>query len=169
MSEPNQAGEAAKPAGKLKKLMIIPLALFALVGGGFVTFSQYPLVSRVVATTGGEEAGEEAEAEAKVPVEYGAFYQFDGFTVNAMGADGSHYLMVNIGVEARKESILEELKGREIVVRDTVIKLLSARSAEELAVLETRGALKEQVRQAFNGILREGTVDRIYFTQYVLQ
>ncbi len=167
MSEPNQAEGAEKPAGKLKKLMIIPLALCALVGGGFVTFTQYPLVARVVAT---KDSGDAAEAEeAKVPVEYGAFHQFDGFTVNAVGADGSHYLMVNIGVEARKESILEELKGREIVVRDTVIKLLSARSAEELAILETRSVLKDQVRQAFNGILSEGTVDRIYFTQYVLQ
>ena len=169
MSEQNGPDEAVKPAGKLKQMMVIPLALMAMVGGGFVTFSQYPVVSRVVGGGGSDEAAEQGEAPRAEPVEYGAFHQFEGFTVNAAGSGGARFLMVNIGVEAQKEATLEELKSREIVVRDTIIKLLSVRTAEELARIETRHELKEQVRSAFNGILSKGSVDRVYFTQYVLQ
>ncbi len=172
MADPTPADEAKKPGGKFK-FILIPLALLSLGAGGAVGFSQYGLVTRALALTGAESADEDApkadDAEAKKPVEYGSFYQFEGITVNTAGSGGSHYLMMNIGVEAADEGTIEELKSREIVVRDTVLKILSLRTFEELALVEMRTQLKDEVRGAFNSILSEGQIDRVYFTQYVLQ
>lgn len=165
MAELDPPGETEAPEGKgkLRLLMILPLALLAMVAGGFVTFSQYPTVSRVM------HRPPAPETEAEAPIEYGFFHQFDGVTINPAGTGGARYLMLNIGMEAAKEATLEELKSREIVVRDTIIKLLSQRTVEELAVVEARTGLKDEVRDAVNGILRKGQIDRVYFTQYVLQ
>ena len=177
MAEQTPPEEGKKPKSKFK-LIVLPLALVALVGGGFVGFTQYGMVTRALAMTHGSGGGVDAEnapegdapeGGSATPVEYGVFYQFDGITANTIGQDGSHFLMMNLGVEAPEETIIEELKSREIVARDTVLKLLSVRSAEELILLETRNELKEEVRNAFNGILSEGQITRVYFTQYVLQ
>lgn len=173
MAEQDPADGAVKPKGKLK-LLILPLALFSMGAGGFVTFSQYPIVSRVVSATGGsehaeEEAAHEEEAEGHEPLAYGFFHQIDGVIVNPAASGGSRYLMLNIGMEAAEEATLEALKGREIVVRDTIIKLLSMRTVEELAAIEVRNVLKDEVRAAVNGVMGQEKIDRIYFTQYVLQ
>ncbi len=56
-----------------------------------------------------------------------------------------------------------------MVVRDTIIKILGTRTVDELANIESRTALKDEIRLAVNGILTEGEINRMYFTQYVLQ
>lgn len=168
MAEQDPTDEAVKPERKQKlMLLVIPLALLSLSGGSYVAFSQYATVSRVVGRSG---PGVQVEAEEKQePLKYGFFHQFDGLTVNPASSGGARYLMMNIGLEAAKEATIEELKGREIVVRDTIIKLLSVRTVEELAQVETRTVLKEEMRDAINATLRKGQIDRVYFTQYVLQ
>lgn len=160
-----------KPKAKLK-LLIIPLALLSMGAGGFVTFSQYPNLSRVVAMTGvsAKEEPPEEGTSTNAPVEYGVFAQIEGLTVNPQSHDGmQHYLLTSIGIEAAKQAVLDEVAARDIVVRDTIIKLMSARTMAELASLEGRDALKTDVRDAINDVLRKGKIDRVYFTQYVLQ
>ena len=77
--------------------------------------------------------------------------------------------MVKLGLESHKAAVLEELEQKQVVVRDTVLKLLAVRTVEELANIELRAQIKEELRSAVNAILRKGEVDRLYFTQYVLQ
>lgn len=171
MAEPTPPDDAVKPKSKLK-LLILPLALAALVGGGTLTATQYPTLAGVVHRVGG--SGDEAETDddappGDAPVEYGVFAQIDGITVNPVSVGGTRYLLTNIGIEAAKEATLEEVKERDIVVRDTIIKLLSARTIETLSSVEGRNALKDDVRGAINSTLRTGQVDRVYFTQYVIQ
>ena len=50
-----------------------------------------------------------------------------------------------------------------------MLKLLSARTVEQLASLDLRNEIKNELREAVNGILRKGEISRLYFTQYVLQ
>lgn len=172
MAEPNAADGAVTPKSESKlKLLLLPLALVALVGGGAVTATQYTTVAGLVHRTGSAEAAPEGEeAEAAEPVEYGVFAQIEGLTVNPeTHGEGTRYLLVNIGVEAPKEAVLEELSQRDVVIRDTIIKLLSARTVAELSTVETRAALKEEVRDAINAVLQKGQITRIYFTQYVIQ
>ncbi len=77
--------------------------------------------------------------------------------------------MVNLGLEVNKESVLEELSQKDMVVRDTVLRLLSARTVAELADISLRETIKQELMQEINRVLAEGKVQRLYFTQYVLQ
>jgi len=82
--------------------------------------------------------------------------ELQGFIVNPAGTDGTRYLMINLGLESAKGDVLEELKEKEIVVRDTVLKLLGQRTVEELADISLRAQLKKELREAVNGILTKG-------------
>ena len=158
-----EVGEDA-PKGKSRFLMIlIPLILLGVGGGGVVAYSQYMAI-----TTMGYESPVEEEEGAE-PVEYGEFMEMENLIINPDGSSGKRYLMVKIGLESDKAKALAEVTAKDVVVRDAILRNLSARTVEELASIEQRESLKDSLRAAINAILEEGEVTRLYFTQYVLQ
>jgi flagellar FliL protein len=56
-----------------------------------------------------------------------------------------------------------------VLVRDTLISLLASKTQDDLATVRGRDALKGEIRDAVNGILRNDDVKRVYFTQFVIQ
>jgi flagellar FliL protein len=147
------------------------VALLAGVGGSFVAHVNYDwLASRVSAaqtqTSDGSEKGDESSS---APTEYGTFYEVDNMIVNPAESQGSRYLMVNVGFESDAEAVLTELENKEVVVRDRVIKLLGEFTVPELTDIDRRSFLKDTLRTSVNQILKDGSVRRLYFTQYVLQ
>lgn len=159
---PIDTPEAAPRQSRFVLLLVLVL-VGAIAGGSLLAFTQR---ERLVGFAGG--GAEEATAPA-APVEYGQFLEVQGLIVNPAHTEGRRYLMVNVGLESAQPKVLEELEQKEVVVRDTLIKLLGHHTVEELAAIERRAQLKEELRQAVNGLLSKGAVDRIYFTQYVLQ
>lgn len=158
---PIDTPEAAPRQSRFVLLLVLVLVV-AIAGGSLLAFTQR---DRLAGFAGGATA-EEAPA---APVEYGQFLEVQGLIVNPAHTEGRRYLMVNVGLESAQPKVLEELEQKEVVVRDTLIKLLGHHTVEELAAIERRAQLKEELRQAVNGLLSKGAVDRIYFTQYVLQ
>ncbi|GIV61240.1 MAG: hypothetical protein KatS3mg044_0106 [Rhodothermaceae bacterium] len=169
---PGSDGDAveAKKAGGGKSflLMALPLLLISLAGGGWLAFSYYPSLVEA-ATVFGRDFGDAGEEEATEPIEFGFFTELQGLIVNPADSEGRRYLMVNLGLEVNKESVLEELSQKDMVVRDTVLRLLSARTVAELADISLRETIKQELMQEINRVLAEGKVQRLYFTQYVLQ
>lgn len=128
-------------------------------------------VAAVRAPDGGEAAGDDAAEDApeQAPTEFGAFYEIDNLIINPAQSEGSRYLMVNVGFESHTDAVLTELEDKEVVVRDRVIKLLSEFTVPELSDIEQRPFLKDTILVSVNEVLQEGDVQRLYFTQYVLQ
>ena len=157
--------EETTPKKKSKLLLILlPVVLLAAGGGLYLGFTQYARLAAAAAVLADDGGGAEEE-----PVEFGEFLEVQGLIVNPAGTDGQRYLMVNLGLESSKASVLEELETKEVVVRDRVLRLLSQRSVEELADIGQREPLKDELRGAINRVLENGEVSRLYFTQYVLQ
>lgn len=145
----------APPKKKGKLLLFLPVVALLLGGGG--GYYQY------------QKAAAPAEDEVEeAPVEYGAFTNLPGFIVNPAGSGGRRYLMVDLALEAADEATIEEVTSREVVLRDAVVAILAGRTVEQLASIADRPALKDSLKSRVNEIL-EGDVDRLYFTQYVLQ
>ena len=174
MAEPNavidesaspDALEAAEAKGGSNLLIILlPVILLSSVLGGFLAYSQYPTLAKIAGVINGEEEEEEEE-----PLAFGEFMELSNIIVNPADSDGRRLLMISLGMETAEGSILESITEREMVVRDTIIKILGTRTVEELANIEQRTLIKNQLRTAVNGVLTEGEIDRMYFTQYVLQ
>ena len=153
-----------KPKGKLNGLLIIliPAILISVGLGGWLSYTQYPMIAEVL-YSGPEE-------EKEVPLEFGEFMELTNIVVNPSDSNGRRLLMVSLGLETDEASILESVTEREMVVRDTIIKILGNRSVDQLASIEERTTLKSEIRHAVNSIVsQDGEINRLYFTQYVLQ
>ena len=164
--ENDEAVAEEKPNSKKGLFMLLAVVLLALGAGGYVAYSQYVTLATTASKVG---LGGGSEEEEEKPVEYGEFLEIEGLVVNPSDSEGRRFLMVKLGLESSKAAVLEEVESKQVVVRDTVLKLLARRTVVELAAVELRTELKEELRAAVNGVLREGEVQRLYFTQYVLQ
>lgn len=144
-------------------MILLPFLLLGMAGGGWVAYSQYPVFASVL---GGSTNPEE---EVEKPIEYGEFMELENMIVNPAGTQGKSYLMIKIGLESPNGSALQEITERQVVVRDTLLNILSTRTVDELSSIELRIEIKQELREAVNRILQKGEVSRLYFTQYVLQ
>ena len=158
-----EAAEAKSGSNLL--IILLPVVLISSVLGGWIAYSQYPTLAKIAGVINGEEE-EEEENEA---LEFGEFMELSNIVVNPSDSDGRRLLMISLGMETSETSTLESVTAREMVVRDTIIKILGTRTVEELANIEHRTQIKDELRLAVNGILNEGEISRMYFTQYVLQ
>ena len=143
-------------------MILLPLMLVSAGAGAFVAYSQYETIAAMM----GHEVATEPEVEM---IEYGEFMELSNIIVNPSGGDGRRLLMLSLGIETAEPAVLETLGAREIVVRDTIIRLMGRRTVEELAKIEDRDVIKDELKTALNGIIQEGEINRMYFTQYVLQ
>ena len=167
---PEPAPDAAPPpagAGKKRKLLVLAAVLVAAVLGAGLAYSQFGALDRTARGLLGSDAAEAAGEDA--PIEYGEFTVIDGLVINPAGTDGARYLMVSVGLEAADPAVLEEVAGKDIVLRDAAIGLLSGKTIPVLADISQREGLKEELRALVNRTLREGEIDRLYFTQFMLQ
>lgn len=142
-------------------------ALVATGFGGYLSFAYYENIAQSVGS-GWSDDSTSGTGDEKARV-FGQFSELDGVIINPAGSDGKRFLMLNIGLEAAKLETLEEVTEKEVVVRDTVLKVLGSQTVEVLSDITRRNELKESVRTAVNSVLRKGEIERLYFTRYVLQ
>ncbi len=116
----------------------------------------------------GSSADTSASASSK-PQEYGSFTRMQGLVINPADSGGERYLAVSLAFESKSNSVMQEIKRKKVVVRDATLSLLSEQTVDELANPDRRGALKKKLLKKINAILSSGTVDRLYFTEFVLQ
>jgi len=109
------------------------------------------------------------EASSSQPREYGAFAELKGLIVNPAGSSGNRYLAVSLAFETKSSSVETELQNKRVVVKDAMLNLLSKRTVDELSNPDRRTELKESLREEVNSIVSSGTVNRLYFTEFVLQ
>jgi flagellar basal body-associated protein FliL len=180
------AADAVEAPKSGKLLLILPLVATILgVGLGATQSSRLAgVLPGTHAPAAAEGHGEEADAEPAHDEEadeehgsdgeeegHGEFYQIEGLIVNPSGSDGRRFLLVNVGFETSNPTTMEELSSKDVVIRDAIVSMLARRTVPELASTAVREALKDSLRIQVNDVLgREaGHVNRLYFTQYVLQ
>lgn len=164
--ETDEAVEEGGSGGLLK--ILLPLIVLALGGGGFLAYSQYPVLAEAAVSAGIDFSFADESAES-APIEYGEFTTIEDLLINPAGSGGKRFLVVSLGVESRSGSVIAELAQKEIVVRDAVLRLLSRRTADELGSIDLRAQIKDEILTELNGVLQKGEIERLYFTQYLLQ
>lgn len=161
---PDSLETSEKPKGGINGLLMILIPVMLISGGlgGYLSYTQYPLIAQTLYSGPEEEKAE--------PLEFGEFMELSNIVVNPNDSNGRRLLMVSLGLETNEAAILESVTQREMVVRDTIIKILGNRTVDQLASIDERSSLKTEIRHAVNSIVSEdGEINRLYFTQYVLQ
>lgn len=149
-------------------LMVLPVLLIPAAVGGFLAYSQYVSLAQT-AVTNGFEFGLVEKVAGNEPIEYGQFATINDLLINPKNSGGKRFLVLSLGVETKSSDVIAELEQKEIVIRDAILQMLSEHTADELSSIELRETLKIQLIARLNSHLQKGEIDRLYFTQYLLQ
>lgn len=162
-------GKEGKGKGsKIFLLALLPIILLPLGGGAFLAYSYYEDIATISNAIRRDFGKEQPKEAGNQPIEYGEFTQLENLVVNPAASDG-RFLMVSLGLEFNEPKVTEEIAARDVVIRDSILRLLSKRTVPELSDIALRDTIKDELRESLNGILEEGDINRLYFTQYVLQ
>ena len=172
------AAEAPKKSNK-KMLLIVggviflvlaigaPVAFFTLKGG--TEEKKTEEVGADAAQEGGPAALEGQNEEEDVLDEgeeaLGAIFPLDTFTVNL---SGGRYIRAQIQLEFRDREVPKRLYGKLVPLRDSIIAVLSTRTAEDLSNEKGRAALKGEIKDLVNELMHKEEVKRVYFTQFLV-
>lgn len=99
----------------------------------------------------------------------GPMYEMKDFTVNLLNEGGRRYLRTKIDIEMNSENLMPELDKKNALVRDTIIQILSSKQIEEIATIDGKERLKDELVKAINRLLIDGQVKNVYFTNFVIQ
>ena len=168
MAENEQEGAEAPAKGGASFIMVLLAALLSAAGAAGGTWF---LVGRAPEpAVEAEAAAEEAEPEEPAAAAFrDRVYALDPFVVNVSGEGYPRYLKLKVELEADSPEAREELEARVAQVRDATILLLSSKRLADLADFEGKALLKDDLRDRVNGVLEEGSVESVLFTEFVVQ
>ena len=163
--------KAPKKKSPLKLIMIMVLVLAILGGGGVFAYKKLlappsKLAAEGKIATQGEE--EDLSTNAKMP-KFGQIFDLEPFVVNLADQKETRYLKAKISLELKGEKVTDEMNKRLPQIRDIIIELLSSKSYEELATLHGKEHLKNEIMIRLNSVLKTGSIENVFFTEFVMQ
>ncbi len=190
------ADEDPKPSSGMVAKIAIPLVA-ALVGGGagvagmmFMGGGKAAPKEAEAAEAEGEAAAPEGEAKAEGEGEAKAEAAPEGeakaagtakegatgpvitpvgsFTVNLRGSGGGRVLRLEVSVES-SAAHATILAGKSAQIRDSIITAVSDYTWSELEGTDGKVRLRDELLVRVNGITEPARVQRLYFTQFVVQ
>ena len=149
---------AAKPKKLMGKLIILAVLVVAVGSGGFFGYKWY---------AGKQAKDQAAQTEEDVKI----VYPLKSFIVNLIDKQGvgKRYLKVAMEIEVGGEEKKVFVDQHIPQLRDTVLLLLSSRSLKEINTLEGKLELKQALLSRMNRVLGEAIIERVYFTEFVVQ
>lgn len=172
MAENDSQRQNTEPSGKKKgkmKLILIPVVLILLggvvVGGAKMGFLPIPGLASKKGTSQKEKQAKAKESEPSV----GVIYSMKPFIVNLADESGGRYLKVKFELELTSEDLVSEIEKRMAQLTDSVIMLLSSRSYKDLASYEGKDRMRNEIMLRLNSFLTTGSIEKIYFTEFVMQ
>lgn len=117
---------------------------------------------------GGE--GGEAAAHKKKSVSAGdrEITSLGEFVVNLRGNGGGRVLRTEVELEVKPDDV-ELVETKKALLRDSVITLVSDYAYGDLEGIDGKTALRDELQARLDTALGGGHIDRIYFTQFIVQ
>lgn len=175
MSEKKNSSEAEPKPADRKKWIVLGAVALVLVGGG--TAAGYLLGARNTPAPVAVESPEAvAGAETTTAVKassgkgmVGPMVNIDSFIVNILDDQGSRYLKAAITLEVDDKPTADELGARLPQVRDAILLHVGNKTFQELSDLQGKLQLRAELIARLNQILQKGKIQKIYFTDFVVQ
>ncbi len=165
MADKELGGDAgAEKKSSKKMLFIIIAAVVVLIGGGAAAFfllkgDPAPVAEEPRQTTG----------TANPTGSIGPMVEIEPFIINILDDNGTRYLKAAITLELNNPLVIEETSQRMPQIRDAILLLVGNKTFGELADLHGKLQLRGELRERLNKILTSGRVEKIYFTEFVVQ
>ncbi len=158
-------------------LIIVATVLFlTLLGGGVAGYLLLNSDSEVIDDANRAKQTMDAKKGALEPskrgtnyAEIGAMYPMEQFVVNLYSESGSRYLKTVINFELANEELAAELDAKSPLIRDIIIKALSAKTYEEISTIKGKENLKDEIVLSVNEVVSDGNINNLFFTDFVIQ
>jgi flagellar FliL protein len=167
-----QADQKQPPSSEaplhLKKLALLGIPLFLLqLGLAYVVTVKFivPSPVREDARAGDDSMqSEEAVAENEQPV-----FHLKEVLVNPAGTNGTRFLLTSLGFEVSSEKAKQELERKEVQLRDIMNSILTRKTLPELINYQKREEIRNEIIQESNGLLKSGSIKKVYFSKFIVQ
>jgi flagellar protein FliL len=151
--------EKPKSKRSIIKILIMGFLGLLFIGGGLVAY---------VLVTDEPPVGQEAQA-GQVPLDHRVTMALDPFLVNLADRESRRYLKLKVELEVDSEGSQEELKKFLPHIRDGLILLLSSKTYLDLATVEGKQQLKEEIKKRVSALPGGKKVSNVFFTEFVAQ
>lgn len=92
------------------------------------------------------------------------------FTANMATNDpAGKFVVVEVRLKMNDTEMAEELKEKNIRLRDAVIDEMSLKRFSEVATEKGKLAMKENIKNRLNTIVQGGQIEEVYFTKFIIQ
>ncbi len=144
--------------------------MIGLLGGGYfvVAALSEPLVQPLVKDTKDMNVTEYLHHQ-QIFVDKPIIYTFDPLTVNLIDREEDRVLQLQVNLEMMDEKSYEEVISKQAVVRDAVVQILAKKKYEDLASVQGKLYLKDDISMAVNEHLSRGLIKGVYFTSFYMQ
>ena len=99
----------------------------------------------------------------------GPLFPLDTFIVNLADAGRSRYLRVTMDLELANSSDAGKLTERLPQIRDSILMILPAKQFDDIASMEGKMALRDEILAKLNSLFGNNVVTNIFFTEFVVQ
>ena len=158
--------EEKAPRRKKSSIIFIILAVIVagLGGGGYVGWKTFiEKTKEVQNVTSSSTARQNDDRWISLPLETFIVNLYDPESIN------KRYLKVRIELEVDNEEISKLANRRTAQIRDTIILLLSGQGISEISSIDGKLELKEALLSRIKQVLGQGSVHKIYFSEFVIQ
>lgn len=171
------AADGTDPPPKSKKTLILVIVLVLLVVAGAAVG-----LLMTKKSSGNGEGGNTHEAAAVDHSKPPTFMTLEAFTTNLAKEDGDHYVQVEMVLRVSDSKVAEELKTLMPELRHRVNLLLASKLPSELATMEGREGLAQELLDQANETLgyeppkrkskrgeASGPVEAVLFNSFIIQ
>jgi flagellar protein FliL len=159
---PKEQEQVQQPAKKgLLKWIVLGTAVLLLTGAGYFGYHQlFPAP---------QEIAEADNASESVRPLQGRLVSLPPFVVNLADPLGRRFLKISMDLELSDERGVAEINQAMPKVKDTILLLLSSKNYSDLAKLEDKLVLKEEIVERIGQVIGAGRLNNVYFTEFVIQ
>jgi flagellar FliL protein len=191
-AEAPKPAEGAAPSGGIKAMLplILNVVLMPVMAYVMTVFVLLPKMNSANVTAQARpESGEHGEANAgghgeAAKEEHGASESSGGkhggggkstvplsgkVLVNVSGTAGTRYLLASLTLVGNGAELKEAVEKSDAQLRDVASSVLATKTIADLDKPGSRNLIRTELISAFNGVLGEGRVKEIYFTEFAIQ
>lgn len=99
----------------------------------------------------------------------GSLFSLDTFIVNLADPERNRYLRITMDLELAAPTDAEKLNERLPQIRDRILMILPSKRFEEIASMEGKTALRDEIIGKLNGLFPTEVISNIFFTEFVVQ
>ena len=102
--------------------------------------------------------------------ELGKFvYMVEDLIINPANTDGKRLLLSSLGFDVPTEQDQQELKSKDVLLKDAIIQVMSGKGMAQLGNISYRDTLRVEITNRLSQLMPKVKINTIYFSKYILQ